>query len=806
MLSLLSLQAQIVQTETSRWLQRNPASPERDAVLLDAEREQILINGKYSLAPFAEPRLSQIAPSLQPLQSFYTGQRELTDRSLNPENSQVDLKELRARYEALYQMNDPEFKSEAEYYLAYIDYLEGNYDSAIERYCHLPNESKYLSTVPFYQMQIQFIKGNYQEALLACQQMEAQHYLYTLPQIIEITRIEAECLLQQGKPTEALEKFRNYMEACSNPIPASAYNAAVLEFANGQYAKAAQQASMAVSSNDEHLCQYAYMLIGQSRLALGRKQEANLAFQQAATLQADKNVSEAAAYNVCALNHANGLSLWGNEIHHLEDFLNTYPNSQYTDRVSAFLSEAYTTTKNYEGALSSINKIRQPNSQLLQAKQRLLYQLGIQQYVNGEYQPAIKHFSDCVVMGNLNSTTRAAAYFWRGELRYHLADYSGAVTDYKSFLSLCTEDVQPGLKAAAYYNMGYAYLKEQVYGDAIDNLNRYIDMPDDQGTTTYYDGMVRLADCYYYTRQYAPAESHYHTVAAQQGNQAEYALYQEALMMGLQKKFVEKQSVLNHLIDTYPASEFIDDAWLDKGRTALLINDNESAVDAFQHVISNYPESPIAPQAAVQLAMTYNNMGRTSDAQRIYQLVEDRYPGTDAAATAAEDLKTLNIQQRIASLPTLYDEGQYQQLLDTYHELVNQNVDFRDKQRMQLLAGKAYLQLGNQTEAASYLTEASLDLRTASGAEAKFLLAQMSFVADDVTQANAILAELLQSGTPHQYWLARAIILMSDMYAQQGETFTATEYLKSLKQNYTLTSDDIHRLVDDRLKALEGDN
>lgn len=804
MLMLMSLQAQIVETENSRWLQRHPASPERDAHLLEAERQQILESGTYNVAPYLEPRLDQIAPTLRHLQSFYAGQRELTAYIHDPEHRKSDLKSLRTSYEQLYLADDPEYKAEAEYYLGYIDYLEGNYDSALDHFSHLPYASEYQSTVPFYQMQISFLKGNFAEALKACRKMEEQHYLYSLAQSVEITRVEAECLLEQGKRDEALDHFRQYLDACKEPLPTSAYNAAVLEYEAGQYARAAQLAGMAIPTEKHLLRQYAYMLIGQSRLALAQKHEAVLAFEQAAAMVADRSMSEAAAYNVCAINHSAGLSVWGDEVHRLEEFLNTYPQSAYADRVSAFLSEAYTTTKNYEGALSSINKIRQPNQQLLQAKQRLLHQLGIQHYVNGEYAEADRLFSECILMGSLNPVPRAASYFWRGESRYHQGDYSGAIADYKSFLSLRhTSGLQSGLVAAAYYNEGYAFLKQQNYGDAIDALNQYIDMPDDKGTATYYDGMVRLADCYYYTRQYAPAEGHYHTVASQQGSQSDYACYQEALMMGLQKKYDRKQEVLDLLIATYPTSEFVDDAWLDKGRTSLLTNDNQQAVKAFQQVIDNYPDSPIASQAAVQLAMTYNNMGKTADAQRIYQLVAERYPDTDAAAIAAEDLKTLDIQQRIASLPLLYGEGRYQELLNTYQELLNQNVDFRDRQKMQLLAGKSHLQLGNLSDATSFLTEASRDMRTASGTEAKFLLAQMAFDQRDLSQANAVVAELLQSGTPHQYWLARGIILMSDMYAQQEEIFTATEYLKSLKQNYTITTDDIHTLVDDRLKSLE---
>jgi len=474
--------------------------------------------------------------------------------------------------------------------------------------------------------------------------------------------------------------------------------------------------------------------------------------------------------------------------------------------VSAYLSEAYTTTKNYEAALISINKINQPNANLLKAKQRLLYQLGILHYVNGEYKPAGNRFSECIQMGNLGGKWRSVAYFWRGESQYHQQNYSQAVTDYKSFISQSPEEYQTGLLSNAYYNLGYALLKQQNYADAIGAFNNATTKAEEKGSASYLDGMVRLADCYYYTRQFASAEEYYHKVAEGGGNQADYALYQEALMLGLQKKYAKKQSVLDKLISGYPQSDFIDDAWLDKGRTALLTSDNDAAVKAFKKVIDNYPDSPIAPQAAIQLAMTYNNMGKTADAQKIYKLVAEKYPDTDAAATAVEDLKTINIQERINSLPTLYNEGKYQQLLDTYQQLVDQNVNFRDRQTMQLLAGKSYMQLGDMTQANHYLSDASQDMRTSAGTEAKFQMAQIAFNAKDLESAQNLASELLQSGTPHQYWMARSILLMSDIFREQNELFTAEAYLNSLKQNYTNETDDIHSMIESRLQAIEEAN
>lgn len=56
--------------------------------------------------------------------------------------------------------------------------------------------------------------------------------------------------------------------------------------------------------------------------------------------------------------------------------------------------------------------------------------------------------------------------------------------------------------------------------------------------------------------------------------------------------------------------------------------------------------------------------------------------------------------------------------------------------------------------------------------------------------------------TQQQYWLARALILLSDIYRDRGELFQARQYLLVLQQNYTRT-DDIRTMINSRLAQLD---
>ena len=58
--------------------------------------------------------------------------------------------------------------------------------------------------------------------------------------------------------------------------------------------------------------------------------------------------------------------------------------------------------------------------------------------------------------------------------------------------------------------------------------------------------------------------------------------------------------------------------------------------------------------------------------------------------------------------------------------------------------------------------------------------------------------------TQQQYWLARALVLLSDINRERGEYFQARQYLLVLQQNYTKKGDDIPNLIKDRIAKLDA--
>ena len=148
--------------------------------------------------------------------------------------------------------------------------------------------------------------------------------------------------------------------------------------------------------------------------------------------------------------------------------------------------------------------------------------------------------------------------------------------------------------------------------------------------------------------------------------------------------------------------------------------------------------------------------------------------------------------------------GRHQAVIDVA-DMILGDQPISDDMRIEALYGraKAYIGLNQWKNAQPDLTTLSKEVRTAQGAEAKYLLAQSYFELKDLDTAEAQVMEFTQMNTQQQYWLARALILLSDINRERGEYFQARQYLLVLQQNYLNKTDGIHSLLANRLEELD---
>ena len=108
---------------------------------------------------------------------------------------------------------------------------------------------------------------------------------------------------------------------------------------------------------------------------------------------------------------------------------------------------------------------------------------------------------------------------------------------------------------------------------------------------------------------------------------------------------------------------------------------------------------------------------------------------------------------------------------------------------------------GHADEAAELWKGLAADPESLWGAKSAWYLGSQYLAAGRLGDAERVATAVIDSATPHEYWLAKAFILLSDVRRRQNNNFEADEYLRALRENYPGTETDIFNDIDSRLAA-----
>ena len=531
------------------------------------------------------------------------------------------------------------YREASTYYVAYIDYATGKYNNALVEFSRLKEMPDYREQSLYYITQIYFIQNKYEKVV-----SEGEELLSSYPNSknnSEVYRILGNSYYHLGNQDKASNMLSKYVSSTDSPLRGDLYILGVCYFNKGNYSSAVNALSQTVRENDA-LSQNAYLYLGQSYLKLKDKNNARMAFEAAATSSFDKQIQEVAMFNYALLIHETAFTGFGESVTIFEDFLNDFPNSQYADKVNDYLVEVYLTTKNYQAALNSINKINHPSTKILEAKQDILFQLGTQAFTNMKLDEAVDLFSKAINLGSYNMESRNDAYFWRGESYYRKGDYRQAISDYRTYLNN-TRQRNTDMYALAHYNLGYCYFKLKEYGEAQNRFRQYINLENNQQAPALADAYNRIGDCNLHVRRFDEAKQYY-TKAESLGTPAgDYSYYQLALVAGLQKDYSGKVTLLDRLAVKYPNSPYAINALYEKGRSYVQSNNSPQAIAAFRELLGKYPESPVSRKAAAEIGLLYYQNDDYDRAIEAYKHVVTQYPGSEEARLAMRDLKSIYV-------------------------------------------------------------------------------------------------------------------------------------------------------------------
>ena len=526
----------------------------------------------------------------------------------------------------------------AKYFYAHIAFSQKKYETALKNFKAIEDDDLFGAIVPYYIIQIYYFQNKNNEIIAYAPMLLDSNSTRRIP---EISRILGEAYYKTERFAQAIPYLLKYKEDGDNFSRSDAYQLAYAYYKTGDFPSAAKHFKT-ISKRKDSLLQNAYYHLADCYLKLDQKDEALLAFREAANLDLLPEVQEDAMYNYAKLSFELSYSPFNDAIQAINKYLKAYPNSRHHDEAYSYLSKVFLSTKNYQSAIETIEKIEKKTPEIIESYQRVTYYRALEFYTDSKYKKAIALFDKSIQNSKYDLKFRALAKYWRAESLYKIGEYEKSFNDYNDFVLTSGAFGSEEYKDA-HYNIGYALFKLHDYEKAIVWYRKYVDFTQSTKMMKIADAYNRIGDCYFISKNYNFAIDYYEKSIELKRRNVDYAIFQKAFSLGLLKKYTDEITQLETLIQNYKTSNYIDDAIFEMAEAYKFLNSNDAAVENYNKIIAEYPHSKYRARAFLQAGMLDYNASKNELALSKFKTLISEYPKSEESQKALLIMKNIYI-------------------------------------------------------------------------------------------------------------------------------------------------------------------
>lgn len=549
----------------------------------------------------------------------------------NLEKAKADLAEIKDK--------DNKYMNPAIYYFSHISYTEKNYGTALQGFTKLVNNETFGTVVPYYITQIYFIQGKYETVTQTAPQLLNDSA--NVQKADEINRMIGESYYNLKKYSDALVYLKK-TNLASDLNPQGNYALGYCYYKTNDCPNAIKQFEKATTPKDS-ISQSAWYHMADCYMKQGDKLKAKNAFYSAYQLNYDKKIEEDALFSFAKISYELDFSPYNEAVKAFSKYLKEYPTSPRKDECYTFLINVYSTTRNYDLAIKSIESMGTIDPILKYTYQKLIYFKGVDAFNNDKLDEAEKQFKKSQEQ-NTDLILNALNQYWMGEISYMRKDYTTAIEAWKKFQVMEGSISLPEYDLAN-YNIGYAHFQrkeKEDYTNANIAFRKYLLSKNLSDMNKKADASLRAADCYFMNNTFPQAADLYAEAIALNKLDVDYAIYQKALCQGLLKKYKEKITDLKLIETKYPGSVYTGKVLNEMADTYYEnLKDEENAILYYTKILNNYPKSSSTQNCYAKLGNIY--FGRKEDDKAFEYF--DKFVKTDSKSEEAknvlEQIKTI---------------------------------------------------------------------------------------------------------------------------------------------------------------------
>ncbi|MGV3540281.1 MAG: tetratricopeptide repeat protein [Rufibacter sp.] len=649
------------------------------------------------------------------------------------------------------------------YYAGYLAYREGDYIGAKLDLLVAEKDDNYRTIVPYMLTEVLYKEGNFAEVISYGEKSLKMTPKVQNPEEIEL--LVGDAYFQRNDFKTAARYFKSYAEGKKTLDKTVQYKMGFADYKNNDF-KSAINNLKAVAFHSDSLGQNASYHLGLSYLKDNNKQFALGAFDQARKLNIDKNVKEGATIKYAQLNYE--LGNFSEVINSLASFGKDFPDSKFAGEADDILSEAYLNSNNYLEAIAHIEKLPRRSHRINETYQRVTYYQAVKLYNDQLFQQAVQMLDKSLGFP-YDKEIQAGSNFLKGEAYSIGQRWPQAINSYGAVFQTPNSG-RTEFYVKSRYGIGYAYYNDKQYEKALVHFKAYLnDNSIKTGNPNYADAMIRLADCYYVTKDYSSALNWYDQALEAKSTDSDYVLFQRGVVYNLTNRRDQAIASLQTLLRSYPRSRYADDAVYQKGIIDFENSNYAPAIASFSDLIDNRSNSTLVPQALQKRGVAYMNLRKPNEAIADFKRVIDQYP-THAVANNA-----------IYSLQEALGANNQTEQLDTYlAKFKAANPESDALESVEFEAAKS-LYFNEKYKQAIPKFEAFLKSYPASSSvpNARYFLGDSYWRAGDKENALRSLKEVAIEGKSE--YLSRALQRVADMEFENGNYGEAAAFYSRLR-------------------------
>lgn len=508
--------------------------------------------------------------------------------------------------------------------------------------------------------------------------------------------------------------------------------------------------------------------------------------------------------------------------------------------------------KNYDEAIRQYQDfLRNDGAVELEEYAICYYNLGYAEFKRGNYREALAHFRRFESLNKgRNENILGDAYNRIGDMYFIDARYQQAIENYDKAIETGSTDVDYALfqkaislgvlkqypekisilgrilsdfpnsnyTADALYETGRSYFILQHPDRAIPYYQKILDT---QPNSSYVSkALVQLGLIHYNENRPEESLAHYKRVVN------EFPGTQDAndALLGIKNVYVESNQVDEYFAYVQSLGREMDLSVNEQDSLSYLAAENiylegdcAGAIPAFQRYIENYESGAYLVNAHFYMAECLLKQEEHMEALASLNFVIGRprnlftEPALLTASrinydygnyrAALEDYLMLEeiasvrsnvTEARIGKMRCYYLLEQYGDAIDAARAVEREEkISYELKREARYKIAKSFYAQDRFALALEEFQRVAYEVSSEEGAESKYRVAEIHYIRKEYQQAEDAIFEFIDLNTPHQYWMAKAFILLSDLYLLREDPFQAVQTLQSIIDYYEVINDGI---------------